>query len=158
MEKMLRLISLWAPPVCLMVLIFIGSTAILSGDNTSRILVPLLKFLFPFADLETLNSLRYAIRKCAHVTEYSLLAALLWRAVVFSSLSKGQKLNTWPMRESIYAFILSVLYAISDEFHQSFVPSRTGSFYDVLFDSTGAALGILCLFLFFTLKKRKKKV
>ena len=66
------------------------------------------------------------LRKCAHATEYAVLAALLLRA-----------LGNLPV-----AFALTVAYAASDELHQTFVRGRHGSAYDVLIDAAGAAIGL----------------
>jgi VanZ family protein len=67
------------------------------------------------------------LRKLAHVFEYAVLGALLARA----------------LRRPGLAFALAVLYAASDELHQTFVPGRHGSPVDVAIDSAGIALGIL---------------
>jgi VanZ family protein len=66
------------------------------------------------------------LRKCAHATEYAVLAVLLVRALERPRL----------------AFALAVVYAASDEFHQTFVRGRHGSPYDVLIDAAGAAIGL----------------
>jgi len=67
------------------------------------------------------------LRKCAHATEYAILAALLWRAL-------GREL---------LALLLAVAYAATDEVHQLFVSGRHGSPLDVAIDGAGAALGLL---------------
>ena len=67
------------------------------------------------------------LRKCAHVTEYAVLAFLLARAI----------------GRAAPAFLLGVLYAASDEFHQSFVSGRHASPIDVAIDSVGLLIGIL---------------
>jgi VanZ family protein len=67
------------------------------------------------------------LRKCAHVTEYALLAFLLARAV-------GREAP---------ALALGILYAASDEFHQSFVAGRHASPIDVAIDTVGLLIGIL---------------
>jgi VanZ family protein len=67
------------------------------------------------------------LRKLAHTLEYAVLGALLIRAV----------------RRPWLAFVLAVLYAASDEFHQTFVPGRHGSPVDVAIDAVGIALGIV---------------
>ena len=67
------------------------------------------------------------LRKGAHLTEYAILGALLYRAL-------GQMLP---------AFGLGILYAATDELHQSFVPGRHSSPFDVAFDACGLALGLL---------------
>ncbi len=63
---------------------------------------------------------------------YGLLALADWRGVGFE---RGKKWLAWG---------LAICYAITDEFHQSFVPGRHPSFFDVLvFDNLGAILGLL---------------
>jgi VanZ family protein len=67
------------------------------------------------------------LRKIGHAAEFALLGALLARAIG----------SAWP------AFALGVLYAISDEVHQAFVPGRQGSPLDVAVDAVGVACGVL---------------
>jgi VanZ family protein len=73
-------------------------------------------------------------KKTVHVAEYAILAMLLWRAL--------RSINFSPY---LVSFAMAVLYAVSDEFHQSFVPGRTASPRDVAIDtlSTGATLVLL---------------
>ena len=66
------------------------------------------------------------LRKLAHAAEYAILGALLLRAT----------------RNVGLAFALAVLYAASDEFHQTFVEGRVGAVHDVAIDAIGAAIGI----------------
>ena len=66
------------------------------------------------------------LRKLGHMAEYGLLWWLWWRALGFG--------NAAP------AAAIALAYAVSDEFHQTFVDSRVGSPVDVLFDATGIAL------------------
>jgi VanZ family protein len=70
-------------------------------------------------------------KKSAHFAVYAVLAVLLWRA-----LPAGH----WAWR---LAWVLAVLYASSDEWHQSFVPNRHPQVTDVLIDACGAATGLL---------------
>jgi len=80
-------------------------------------------------------------KKAGHVTEYGVLAFLLWRAL--------SKERGWPALPSLSgAFMLSLLYAVSDEFHQAFVPGRNGALTDVGFDALGTlfALGLVWWF------------
>lgn len=78
----------------------------------------------------------FVLKKAAHVVEYGILALLLWRALANTSQTDS------PAR---WVFLLSLLYAISDEVHQLFVPGRNGTPLDVLFDALGAALALLLL-------------
>ncbi len=71
-----------------------------------------------------------ALRKGAHFAEYALLCALLFRAL------RGRLALAWT---------LTVLYAVSDEFHQSFVDGRVGTPRDVVIDATGALAAALLI-------------
>jgi VanZ family protein len=76
------------------------------------------------------------LKKAAHMIEYGILASLLWRA-----LSRGQgalSRSAW-----VTAFVVSVLYAASDEYHQTFVPGRNGTPVDVGIDTVGALIALL---------------
>ena len=83
------------------------------------------------------EKIEYPIRKMAHATEYAILGMLMSGAVYAYSVC--------GMKVIRYAWILATIYAATDEFHQLFVPGRSGQFRDVLLDSTGAAVGILIL-------------
>ena len=87
---------------------------------------------------ETIRSVHIAMRKCAHVAEYAILALLLWRALRSGSAVRAK------MSMLIAAVLLGcAVFAASDEFHQSFVKSRTPSLRDVLLDIAGALFGLL---------------
>jgi VanZ family protein len=120
-----------------MAIIFAGSTDLMSADHTSRIIVPLLHWLFPTISGLTLLRVEFFIRKAAHVSEYAILAVLLYRAFVHTVFQSRRALSAGIVLLSCAA------YAASDEFHQSFVPSRTASLRDVMIDLCGATLAIL---------------
>jgi len=125
------------PAILWMALIFLGSTDILSAEQTSRFLVPFLRWIDPQISLAALNMIQVLIRKLGHLTEYAILAALLWRAF-------GRGI-TWHLKVSILflvAWVACAIFAASDEFHQSFVPSRTASPSDVMIDICGALVGL----------------
>jgi VanZ family protein len=131
----------WLPVVIWLGLIFIGSTDVLSAEHTSRFLVPFLRWLDPHISLAAINSIQSAIRKLGHLIEYAILAALFWRA-----LCDGVNLGTKMSLLFIAVWFVCGIFAVSDEFHQSFVASRTASPHDVLIDICGALIGIvLCL-------------
>ncbi len=81
----------------------------------------------------------FVLRKCAHVTEYAILAVLIWMAL--RPAAQSPRL-LWDWRAARLALILSAVYAATDEVHQVFVPKRQGSVWDVLLDSFGAACGL----------------
>lgn len=119
-----------------MALIFIGSTDLMSAEHTSRFLEPFFHWLNPGISPVNLLKLEMLVRKGGHVSEYAVLALLMFRALA----------NTALLRHAVFAMSLTLLasgaFAASDEFHQSFVPSRTSSARDVVIDLAGASLGI----------------
>jgi len=70
----------WLPVGMWMLLIFGASSDTLSSAHTSRILGPIIRWLAPNISEAALDSIVFRVRKCAHVTEYAVLAWLLWRA------------------------------------------------------------------------------
>ena len=83
----------------------------------------------------------HAVRKTAHFAEYAILGFLLTGA---ASLGNGWKSFLQPG-------LTGALYAASDEFHQLFVPGRSGQISDVLLDSAGVCFGVLLGMLFWRL-------
>ena len=124
----------WLPVIAWMLLIFAASTDLMSAQHTSRFIGPFLVWLKPDVSLDQIRAVQFVVRKAAHVTEYAILAALLMRAFY-----GGVRAVRW--RHAIGALLIASTYAALDEFHQSFVASRTGSPRDVLIDASGAALG-----------------
>ena len=91
----------------------------------------------------------FVAKKAGHVTEYGFLAFLLWRAIPSTGSGHRSKEKGWLALPSFRgAFVLSLLYAISDEVHQTFVPGRSGRLTDVGFDALGTllALGLIWWF------------
>ena len=78
------------------------------------------------------------LRKIAHALIFGMLAWLFWRGVMQKTRLpiEENRDNKWKIK-LILVIIFSVLYAFSDEFHQSFVPGRSGSIIDVGIDSVG---------------------
>jgi len=141
----------WLPVILWMSLIFAGSTGALSGNQTSRFLGPFLRWIYPAATDETVRALQFGIRKCGHLTEYAILAALLWRARRKPKLDPGRP---WLRSDALFAIGIAALYAVSDEWHQSFEPTRYGSPLDVLIDTIGAALGIAVIWMIGRMRRR----
>jgi VanZ family protein len=133
----------WLPVIAWMILIFTGSADNGSFHRSSRILAPLIHFFFPHLSEENTFKLVFLARKCAHLTEYAILAFLVWRARFKPSFSQRRP---WCWTNAFEALWVSACYAATDEFHQTFVPSREGCLRDVLIDTTGAAIGLLALF------------
>src|SRR5215471_8136977 len=136
----------YGPPIVWAILIFIGSSDLLSSSHTSSFIIRPLHLLFPGASEATLATIHFAIRKLGHFTEYAILAWLSARALRTS-------FQTWlRQRWFWWALAFVVCYALFDEFRQSFVPSRTASIYDSLIDMAG---GLTVLVVIWTRSSRK---
>jgi VanZ family protein len=142
-----RHLKYWLPAIVWAILISFASTDTFSSSHTSRIILPALHWLFPYASGETLERLHYLIRKSAHFTEYFAFGFFLLRAV-------REEHRGWQIRWAIIALGIAAGYSALDEFHQWFVPSRTASPWDSLLDTTGAATAQFVLWLWFRLHAR----
>ena len=156
---MIKILS-FVPTVFLLFLIFGFSAQ--NGDTSgslsfeiSLFLVKLASPLLPAAMSETVlyeraELIHYFVRKAAHMTEYFLLALSL-------QLPLTAWLSGWlkPKLRILTGFAATVLFAALDEFHQTFVPGRSGNFTDVCIDSTGAFIASLCLILFYSIYQKK---
>jgi VanZ family protein len=117
-------------------LIFYFSTDQFSSLNTGRTFGFLLFWLFPNMPTEDIEPLHGTIRKLGHWGEYFILAVLfLW--ALQNEAERKQRL-----RQAVLTLIFVLLYAIGDELHQSFVPSRTATFGDVMINALGGVCGI----------------
>jgi VanZ family protein len=96
-----------------------------------------LRFFWPAVTNETISRVQTVVRKTGHVSEYAVLAILLWRARESEIFPQR-----WNARSAFIAATVCFLYAMTDEFHQSFVPTREASVWDVMIDTTGAVVGL----------------
>jgi VanZ family protein len=139
----------WLPVVLWMVFIFIGSTDLLSAEHTSRFIGPFLRWFAPDVSDATIASIQLVVRRCAHLTEYAILAVLICRAF-------RQYLDR--TFAALVVFIIAAAYAGLDEFHQSFVASRTASLWDVVIDCVGTVAGIVLYRLLIRRKRLKFEI
>lgn len=139
----------YGPVVLWMGIIFFASTGNLSAPNTSRILRPLLLWLFPGITEATLLQVHFIVRKGAHFTEYAVLALLAARA--FLSSSRPSLRRRWWLA----SLALVASCALLDEYHQSFVATRTGTIYDSLIDIAGGASAVAVVALWHAARGRR---
>jgi VanZ family protein len=115
-----------------------------SFQHSSRIIGPLLHWLFPHISDHATDTIVFFARKCAHLTEYAILALFFWRGLRKPVRNDPRP---WSWMEAKNAVLLVALYAATDEFHQLFVPSRDAQVHDVVIDTIGGAVGIIALWL-----------
>jgi VanZ family protein len=131
-------------------LIVFESTNYLSAENTGRIIYAFLVRLFGALDPLRFDFWHHYLRKGGHVVGYAILSYLLfraWRATLPSPLA-----NRWSLKWAEIASLMSALVAALDEWHQSYLPTRTGTVWDVVLDSL-AALAVQVL-LWLILRRR----
>jgi VanZ family protein len=120
-NRLLRLLYYWLPPLIWLALIFLASSQ-------------------PGTTYPDLGSLDFLAKKLAHFLIYAVLYILLFRA--FATLQwVGQVTHS----SHLFPMLIAILYAISDEVHQAFVPSRDGAIRDVCIDSFGVFAGYLVI-------------
>ena len=124
--------------VLLMVIVIFAFSAQTREEskNISQNLTKIFLNFFGLTDVNV-NRAEHIIRKCAHVAEFALLSAALCTTALYMPKLKN---SVWLC--AVAAFGFAVLYAVTDEIHQRFVPGRGPSVYDVLFDALGALIGI----------------
>jgi len=132
----------YLPLLLWIVFISFASTAEFSAVNTSTVLRPLVLWFLPTISEAKLATVHFILRKLGHFTEYAVLAYLARRAFISSSYGLLRHYS------SQWALGLVVAYALLDEFHQSFVPSRTASIYDSAIDVAGGITILLFMKLF----------
>lgn len=141
MSKFGSLTKYWLIPVLWAGMIYFASSDKGSAQRSSRLIAPVVRWLIPDISDAALWRVVFMARKGAHVTEYAIFAVLLWWALRHSS--RSEKTRGWNGRRAGLAWVLATLFALSDEWHQKFVPTRQGSPWDVLIDAAGAAAGLL---------------
>lgn len=140
--------AFWAFSIAIMVFLFVNSakpapqSSAISKDFTVKIFEIFISN-YDEMNLEEQNKLvdssQFLVRKAAHLTAYFALGSCLAAAISTYKLKR--------LKSFLIPLAVSVLYAVSDEFHQIFVEGRAGRFYDVMIDTVGAFLGILVIWL-----------
>lgn len=143
----MKKIVLWVFVALWLVFIFMmsGMTSSKSNNLSREVVVDATKTKVQGKSFDDLNKL---VRKCAHATEYCVLAILLMLAVSSTFNISGKRLAS-------IVILLCFLYAGSDEWHQAFVPGRTSSIVDVLIDTLGAIFATI-IYLLISVKSHQK--
>ena len=135
-------ISAWLPVLIGIVVIGIESTEAFGSNHTSGPLRRLWEALFGAVSEPRWELIHHLIRKCGHFFAYGFIG-LAWLRAWWMTLPKSQFFT-----DACLALLGTALIASCDEFHQSFLPNRTASVYDVLIDCSGALVLELIVYLF----------
>lgn len=131
-------------------LIAFESTNWLSSEHTGSFLYFWVVRLLGPVNPITFEAYHHLLRKTGHVFGYAMLGFLLFRA--WRATLPRLDLRRWSFQSAALAWVMTALVASLDEWHQSYLPSRTGTIWDVCLDST-AAVGMLVL-LWVVLRRR----
>jgi VanZ family protein len=140
----------WIAAILWLIVIAIESSALLSAHNTSRILYPILHFLFGL-DWEQFHHWHFYLRKGGHVVGYAILSILLFRA--WRATLPAMSAVKWTPRWATIALVGTALVASLDEWHQSFIPSRSGRWQDVVLDTSAALAAQTLIFAWWKSRK-----
>jgi VanZ family protein len=166
-EKKIKAVSviLWISVILWMAVIFMLSSqdagessgiSLKITDQIAEIIIPSFKRMPSVEKTRIIDELHYFIRKTAHAGAYFILGIL---CILLMNTYKIKNYN-----KIIISLIICLVYAFSDEFHQSFVPGRGPSVYDVGIDFCGSIVGVFIvsllikLYLNFRDKSKKRRI
>ena len=131
--------SVWVPVVIAIAVIAAESTDTFSAEHTSGWLRPAIeRVLGAFTDAHW-DLFHHYLRKSGHFIGYGTVGLTFLRAWLYTLSRRGRSaLLTWRLESAILAVLSTAVVASCDEFHQTFIPSRTGTPTDVLLDTIGA--------------------
>jgi VanZ family protein len=136
-----QLAKYWGVVIAWMTVISLLSTEPFSAANTNGYIDPVLRFFFPHLTPAGFVFAHYMVRKTAHFSEFFVLGLLSFWA------SRRGRMPRWRAAWMAQTLGLAVVYALVDEAHQIFVPSRTPSLVDSCIDSLGAAASQVIVYL-----------
>lgn len=137
----MKKLKYFIPAIIWMIFIFIMSHT--NGNESSNQSNFIVKIVLEFININH-ETLSFMIRKIAHMSEYAILLLFIYYGLYKTITYKYQLL---------ISLLITFIYACSDEFHQLFIPGRSGQFIDILIDTSGALIMLLIIYLW---QKRKK--
>lgn len=142
----------WMPVILWMLVIFYLSSQ--SADQSNQLsmgvtvrIYEAVNILLPKLEVNVFN---HMVRKYAHFFAYMILGILSVNALYLNGIKDRKAI--------LYSFIISFLYAVSDEIHQIFVPGRAGQVMDVVIDSLGGIIGIAIYASVYSLTIGKRRI
>jgi VanZ family protein len=147
----------WVPAALSVLMIVLESTATMSAHNTSQWLYPYWVRLFGPISTTHWDEVHHLIRKTGHFVGYGFVSMAFFYSWRQTLLRMAVKHWTLWRRASVLAVLCTLLIAVLDEFHQSFLPSRTSSPKDVGIDLCGAVAAQLLLLLIIQLFARRPR-
>jgi VanZ family protein len=153
-------LNVWAPVAVAVTVICVESTGTFSAQNTSNWLRPIFERIFGAFQDAAWDVFHHYLRKTGHFIGYGIVCLTFLRAWLYTLDLRAQRdllawrtLSAWRIRSSLLAILSTAIVAAGDEFHQTFLPGRTGTPTDVLLDTAGACA--MCLLVWLTCWSRR---
>jgi VanZ family protein len=145
----------WGPAIFMLACIALESTDIASAKHTNGLLFFLLRKFFPGHSAAQLWEVNLILRKAGHIVGYGLLSASIYRGIrgTLEGELTPPRIAT-RLGFSLLAVLGTCLVASADEIHQMFIPSRTGTWWDVLLDTSAAVVAQILMYLYFRCRGR----
>lgn len=143
------LLSYWLPVVLMIMVIATESTEMFGANETGGLIYPIVNWITLHVTGHPINYrlfelIHALLRKTGHLTGYGLLCAVWFRAIRGTARQHTTEIVDWNWFWNAAwarkALLMTALIASADEIHQTMLPSRTGTYKDVLIDTTGAIL------------------
>lgn len=119
-------------------------TSLHVGIAIGHMIVPGFSEMLKEEQIDYAEKIEFPVRKMAHATEYAILGCLLTNLCRSLSMKKAY----------MWSWLMGSAYAATDEFHQLFVPGRSGQMTDVMIDSVGCLTGCLLIYLILCIVKK----
>ena len=143
-------LSAWLPVAIGVGIILLESSDLFGANHTSRPLRQLWEAIFGSVTNVRWNMIHFMIRKCGHFFGYGFIG-VAWLRAWWMTLPQSHFLE-----DTFLALLGTSLVASLDELHQSYIPNRTGSPWDVLLDCTGALTLQLIVYIYLRLLRPKR--
>ena len=140
----------WWPVVFWLGVIRAESTDTASSANTGSLLYKLIATVAPHVEPSSVELLNLVLRKTGHFIGYGILSALVLLALRNTNRDRRGKLlhrpwgiylrDYWRAEWALLSLLMTMVTAVFDEVHQTFIPSRTGRWQDVVLDTCAAAI------------------
>ncbi len=161
------LVRNWWPVVVWLGVIRAESTDTASAANTTTVLYKLIATVAPHVDPLFVERLDEVLRKTGHFCGYAILSALVFLALRNTNRDRLRSLlqrrwgsclrDLWRSEWALLGILVTVVTGSFDEIHQTFIPSRTGRWQDVVLDTCGAVVVQVAIFLFSTRAFKNRK-
>ena len=136
--------NVWWPSLINFFIVANESSDAWSADRTRHLLYHWFSAHIFAVNWETWGIINWELRKCGHFLGYGAMCLIFYTCWTRTLLPRiGESFAGLRRRRALGAIVSTFLLASADEFHQTFVPSRTGAFHDVVIDTVGGLFGIV---------------